>query len=147
MLHSTSKRHNTSIVLALSIMAILNSLFDPATAQGQRFCGKFLVSTLSMLCEEFPTLPPPDYNKRNSRNIFEAPNFDAAWTYIVDGLAMNRIDKIEQLKRIIFTNYLINVVKSEAIPLRFQMAKRGIIEECCLRPCTENQLRTFCSKY
>ncbi|XP_055531907.1 uncharacterized protein LOC129722483 [Wyeomyia smithii] len=145
MLYSTLSFAVTQTVL-LCILVIMNHRIDPTAAQGQRLCGKILVSTLSMMCDEFPTLPPPHYNKRfnddqstpvNDRTYFgERPNV----AELNDNFGQFKITRHWMIRFPKFGD------RRDLSLKHHQVVKRGIFEECCLKPCTENQLRTFCAK-
>ncbi|XP_058461614.1 uncharacterized protein LOC131436746 isoform X1 [Malaya genurostris] len=129
-------------------------------AADQRFCGKQLVAMLSMLCDEFPDL---HYGVKKSVIDFDKTDYPVdveGW-----GVMYNQDpDTVNSNDIIIPTNHVtaqeepiwMSMMypqsygfrtangRNDLIPSRFRKSPRGIVDECCLRPCGMKQLLKYC---
>ncbi|XP_058828737.1 uncharacterized protein LOC131688476 isoform X2 [Topomyia yanbarensis] len=133
-------------------------------AADQRFCGKQLVAMLSLLCDEFPDL---HYGVKKSMVDFDKLDYPAdidGWTtsYNQDQDTVNPNDLIipsnhgatqDQQKNVPLWMTMVYPQsygfrsangRNDLIPPRFRKSPRGIVDECCLRPCGMKQLIKYC---
>ncbi|XP_076240736.1 insulin-like peptide 2 [Calliopsis andreniformis] len=82
----------------------------------RQYCGKSLSSSLQIICDS-------RYNPRFKKSNQEM-----------------------EVDDYMLSNHLIpyKTVENAKKMLRFQRNPRGIYEECCLRPCSTDELRSYC---
>ncbi|XP_062559207.1 LIRP-like isoform X2 [Armigeres subalbatus] len=127
-------------------------------AADQRFCGKQLVMTLSMLCDEFPDLhygskkSVTDYDKDYSSDEWMAMISQDPESIMSTDLMMPHMEQSSQQKVPMWMammypqgyGFRSSATRNDLIPPRFRKSPRGIVDECCLRPCSLNQLLKYC---
>ncbi|EAT47984.1 AAEL000960-PA [Aedes aegypti] len=130
-------------------------------AADQRFCGKQLVLTLSMLCDEFPDL---HYGAKKSMNDYDKDYSTDEWLAMIGqdpesimstDLMVPHMDQqtVQQQQKVPLWMAMMypqgygfrsSASRNDLIPPRFRKSPRGIVDECCLRPCSINQLLKYC---
>ncbi|XP_055621727.1 LIRP-like [Toxorhynchites rutilus septentrionalis] len=145
----------------LSIMQlVLVLLMASSVAANQRFCGKQLVMILSMLCDEYPDLHNSskksmiDLGKMDYANddwmnmIGQDQDVPAVGSDLILPAAHTEQQKIPLWVSMMYPqDYPFRaaaVGRNDLIPTRFRKNFRGIVDECCLRPCGYNQLIKYC---
>ncbi|XP_076624222.1 insulin-like peptide 2 [Colletes latitarsis] len=86
-----------------------------AENEGRKYCGSNLASTLRMICGSV-------YNSRFKKNI---PEMEMDYGFNKD---MHPYKSIESAKKM----------------LRFRRNSLGIYQECCLKTCSTQELRSYC---
>ncbi|XP_062559203.1 uncharacterized protein LOC134223997 [Armigeres subalbatus] len=148
-------------LLVYSVFGILSSSINPA--EGQRFCGKVLTDTLSAYCEIFPTPRP------SKRQVIEVTDFrhvlfpnhppeidDQPFDDQTFRSMENMKHKIKWMKALfrikddpISANEKPDVDDVNAFSMhdRFELRKRGVVDDCCYKSCTLQYLLTnYCGK-
>lgn len=73
---------------------------------------------------------------------------------LIDEDDVGRLNAIEQLRRMMMflpkhrapidDNVDNHTEMSNSIPGHYRIAKRGVVDECCIQPCSIEQLQTYC---
>ncbi|KXJ69525.1 hypothetical protein RP20_CCG026702 [Aedes albopictus] len=131
-------------------------------AADQRFCGKQLVLTLSMLCDEFPDLhygakkSISDYDKDYSTDEWLAMMGQDPESFMSTDMMVPHVDQqqaAQQQQKVPLWMAMMypqgygfrsSGGRNDLIPPRFRKSPKGIVDECCLRPCGINQLLKYC---
>uniref|UniRef100_A0A8D8AU24 (northern house mosquito) hypothetical protein n=1 Tax=Culex pipiens TaxID=7175 RepID=A0A8D8AU24_CULPI len=156
----TPKRNPGYGFLYLSTTVFLFLMISvPEPTDGKRICGRELVTTLSMLCETYPTLSATVYNKRTKVNDVDFGDFDATmfktWPFKTNYERV--VDEVKNYKsnEMFPENYpkknffmLKGTADGGEVPetkeAHLRMVKRGIVEECCHNACSFEQMRAYC---
>ncbi|XP_065080387.1 uncharacterized protein LOC135703191 [Ochlerotatus camptorhynchus] len=129
-------------------------------ADQSRFCGRQLVMTLSVLCEEFPDLHS---NAKKSMIDFDKDYTTEEWLAMMGqdpesvmstDLVIPHMDQQQQQQQkvplwmtLMYPQgyaFRSNAGRNDLIPPRFRKSPRGIVDECCLRPCGMSTLMKYC---
>ncbi|XP_055530956.1 uncharacterized protein LOC129721889 isoform X4 [Wyeomyia smithii] len=165
---STSYHTSRELCRGLSVVhwGLMVLMVSSVVQADQRFCGKQLVTMLSMLCDEFPDL---HYGVKKSMIDFDKIDYPVDdWmspygqdqdTMISNDLIVSpnhvMTDQQQQSKLPLWVTMMYpqsyafrsNTGRNDLIPPRFRKSPReGIVNECCLRPCGINQLLKYCKK-
>ncbi|XP_018572613.1 LIRP-like [Anoplophora glabripennis] len=90
-----------------------------------RYCGSHLTNTLSMVCRG----RYPSYDKKSYGDGFSYNEYEGDYNDISD----NDVD----------FPFLSKEYSRFFVP---QKIRRGIVDECCHKPCSINELRNYCGK-
>ncbi|XP_019531445.3 uncharacterized protein LOC109403160 [Aedes albopictus] len=146
-------------LLVFCVFGILSSRID--SVDGQRFCGKVLTDTLTAYCEIFPTPRP------SKRRVIEAADFRYALfpnvppaiddqPHVVESLHsvpgfktepkwMRALFRIKDDANYDKTKVVVDGTDSLSNSDGFQLGKRGVVDDCCYKPCTlQYLLKNYC---
>uniref|UniRef100_A0A8D8IF46 (northern house mosquito) hypothetical protein n=1 Tax=Culex pipiens TaxID=7175 RepID=A0A8D8IF46_CULPI len=150
-----SSTRSSMLALALTVLAATAMVH----AAEQRLCGRHLVNALAMLCDEFPDL---HFGVKKSTIDFDRMvdyPVDDWMASMMDSSATNSVDSMmdpssqQQTKMPVWMtmmypqNYGFRAAstRNDLIPARFRKSVHsGIVDECCLRSCSINQLMKYC---
>ncbi|XP_055613680.1 uncharacterized protein LOC129760121, partial [Uranotaenia lowii] len=122
---------------------------------------------LSMICEEFPDL---HYGGKRGGVDFERAGFDSDWMNAIMGQDQDVVNMMMPSTDVIVPantqmdssqnsqktplwmtmmypqgyGFRSTTGRNDMIPPRFRKSPRGIVDECCLQPCSLKQLMAYC---
>ncbi|XP_065080278.1 uncharacterized protein LOC135703103 [Ochlerotatus camptorhynchus] len=157
MSHYFTKANRSSPWLLIALGAVV-VLFNGSinAVKGQRFCGAKLTDALTTYCEIFPTLAPSI--KRSQGQTIEGTNYREILfpkvPFVGERGMVGMINSKPNWMRAIFaakggiTAAMGDDFTDLMVPDRFQMEKRGVVNDCCYRVCSlEYLLSNYCSLF
>ncbi|XP_011552650.3 bombyxin B-1 homolog [Plutella xylostella] len=101
----------------VTVLVLVAVTAEPSSGQAQMFCGRKLADTLGMLCENGLLLEKKSAPSYNSIYGEDLPKYGWPW------MSKHRAQALEMPSR----------------------GKRHVVDECCLKPCTIDELLTYCA--
>ncbi|CAH2238057.1 jg17267 [Pararge aegeria aegeria] len=134
-------------IKTLVILAIIASMYVTSEAQLQKYCGRRLAMAMALVCDESSMLEKRSLDYMNSASDSEDYMNLANDSEIYEDQVEKRCPHEDDMDEYAFSvaeyDYEWPLITPREAK-RMGRGKRQIVSECCDKPCSVDELKTYC---